>query len=267
MSRTSQGRTQRVARALIPVGSVLGTLALWELAVHVLDIKRFILPPPSMIVSQGIEDWSRLVPHVQVTALEAAMGLMLGLGFAVIAATVMFYVRPLRAALMPLVVIDQSIPKLALAPLFVIWFGYGMSSKVLIAALISFFPVLISTLQGYSSVDPRLDALMRSLAASRWQVFLSVRGPHTLPYVFSGLKVAVPLSVIGAVVGEFVQASRGLGYWILLSVTRVDTPGVFVAIALLAGISLSYFGIVLLLERGLLRKRFSQLLESRSLTT
>lgn len=258
---------RRAIRALTPIASLLGIVVLWELAVAVLDIRRFILPAPTVVLSEAVQEWERLIPHIRITALEAGLGLLFGLAFAIVAATVMFYIRPLRAVFMPLLVIDQSIPKLALAPLFVIWFGYGVSSKILIAALISFFPILISTLQGYSSVDHRLDALMRSLAASRWQIFKSVRGPHTLPYIFSGLRVAVPLSVIGAVVGEFVQASSGLGYWILLSVTRVDTPGVFVAVSLLAAISLTYFGVVLVLEQALLRKRFSQFLAARSITS
>lgn len=249
--------TKYVLDKAAPLLALVGAAVLWELAVIVFNVPPYILPRPTTLVVKIIEDWPRLTTHIGATAYASAMGLVSGGIAAILLATLMTFVRPLTKLLMPLLVIDQSIPKLALAPLFIIWFGVGLLSKVLISALISFFPILVATLQGLNAIDPRLRDLTKLLSATRWQVFVNIEAPNALRYVFSSLRVAVPLSVIGAVVGEFVQASRGLGYWILISNSRVDTAGVFSGVILLAAISLTYFGLVVGAERFALGRRFA----------
>jgi NitT/TauT family transport system permease protein len=158
-----------------------------------------------------------------------------------------------------LLVIDQSIPKLALAPIFVIWFGTGMMTRIFIAMVISFFPMVVNAIRGMTTVDPRVNDLMTTIFASRWQILTKVRLPNAVPYLFSGLKIAVPLSIIGAVVAEFMQSDSGLGYVVLVAVGNVNTPMVFVAVVLMALLSLSLFATISIFEWLLMRARFSYL--------
>jgi NitT/TauT family transport system permease protein len=167
--------------------------------------------------------------------------------------------RILARILMPLLVIDQSVPKLALAPIFVIWFGTGMMTRVVIAMVISFFPVVINAIRGMTTVDRRVNDLMATISASRWDILTKVQLPNAVPYIFSGLKVAVPLSIIGAVVAEFMQSDSGLGYVVLVAVGNVNTPMVFVAVLLMALLSLSLFAALSLAEWLVMRGRFNYL--------
>jgi NitT/TauT family transport system permease protein len=156
-------------------------------------------------------------------------------------------------------VIDQSVPKMALAPIFVIWFGTGMMTRVVIAMVISFFPVVINAIRGMTTVDRRVNDLMTTISASRWNIMTKVQLPNAVPYIFSGLKVAVPLSIIGAVVAEFMQSDSGLGYIVLVAVGNVNTPMVFVAVLLMALLSLTLFAVISGFEWLLLRGRFNYL--------
>jgi NitT/TauT family transport system permease protein len=174
-------------------------------------------------------------------------------------AILMVQSRILARILMPLLVIDQSVPKLALAPIFVIWFGTGMMTRVVIAMVISFFPVVINAIRGMTTVDRRVNDLMATISASRLDILTKVQLPNAVPYIFSGLKVAVPLSIIGAVVAEFMQSDSGLGYVVLVAVGNVNTPMVFVAVLLMALLSLSLFAALSLAEWLVMRGRFNYL--------
>ena len=174
-------------------------------------------------------------------------------------AVLMVQSRLLSRILMPLLVIDQSVPKMALAPIFVIWFGTGMMTRVVIAMVISFFPVVINAIRGMTTVDRRVNDLMTTISASRWNIMTKVQLPNAVPYIFSGLKVAVPLSIIGAVVAEFMQSDSGLGYIVLVAVGNVNTPMVFVAVLLMALLSLTLFAVISGFEWLLLRGRFNYL--------
>jgi NitT/TauT family transport system permease protein len=156
-------------------------------------------------------------------------------------------------------VIDQSVPKLALAPIFVIWFGTGMMTRVVIAVVISFFPIIINAIRGMTTVDRRVNDLMTTLSASRWDLLTKIQLPNAVPYIFAGLKVAVPLSVIGAVVAEFMQSDSGLGYVVLVAVGNVNTPLVFVSVLVMALLSLGLFAAVSLGEWLVMRSRFNYL--------
>lgn len=234
-----------------PVGLIVALLA-WEALVRIGDYPTFLLPSPGRVGSALIRVIGNgiLWRHTQVTLLEVLGGLALG----VVVATVLGYGLAKSVAieqvLSPYIVASQAVPIVAIAPLLIIWFGPGLLSKVLISALIVFFPILINTVVGLRSVEPELLDLMRSLRATRWQIFAKLEVPSALPVLLAGLKVGATLSVIGAVVGEFAGAKRGLGFLITLSNNALfDTAMMFVAILTLVVIALSLYGLVAFVER------------------
>ncbi|NLD72208.1 MAG: ABC transporter permease [Chloroflexi bacterium] len=239
---------------LVPVLLVLA-VGLWELVVRWGEYQPFILPAPRRVAARfaaALADGT-LVTHTLVTLREVFAGLALGLSVAVVLGYILAKSRLLERIISPYLVASQAIPVVALAPLLVIWFGAGSFSKVLVCALTLFFPVLINTIVGIRSVDPSLMDLMRSLRASRWQVFTMLEVPAALPVLLGGLKVGVTLSVIGAVVGEFVGSDRGLGFLVNLARGIFDTPLMFVALFTLMAIALTLYLGVVGLESVLLR--------------
>ncbi|MCG3210324.1 MAG: Riboflavin transport system permease protein RibX [Anaerolineae bacterium] len=249
-------RTHRLELLALPVGLAL-LIGLWALVALAGNYPAFILPGPAVVFSElaKITTNGTLWHHAQATLFEIFGGLMLGLS----AATVLGYLLAkspfLERLAGPYIVASQSIPAIAIAPLLVIWFGSGKLSKVLICALIVFFPILVNTIVGLRSVDPGLKTLMRSLRANRWQTFVMLEVPAAMPMLLGGLKIGVTLSVIGAVVGEFVGADRGLGYLINLSKGLFNTPQMFAAIIALSIISLILYMLVSSLEHWLLAWR------------
>ncbi|MDX1600745.1 MAG: ABC transporter permease [Anaerolineales bacterium] len=233
----------------IPLTALI-TVALWWALTEVSGLPAFIFPGPFEVWRAFVRvaaDGS-LALHTWVTLSEVLLGLVLG----VVVATVLGYAlaksTDLERILAPYIVASQAIPIVAIAPLLIIWFGPGMLSKVLVSALIVFFPVLVNTIVGVRSVPDELYDLMRSLRAGRWQTFVKLEVPASLPVLIGGLKVGATLSVIGAVVGEFVGADRGLGFLINLARGMYDTPLVFVAILSLIALALTLYGSVNLLE-------------------
>lgn len=249
-------RAHRLELLALPVGLAL-LIGLWALVALAGNYPAFILPGPAVVFSElaKITTNGTLWHHAQATLFEIFGGLMLGLS----AATVLGYLLAkspfLERLAGPYIVASQSIPAIAIAPLLVIWFGSGKLSKVLICALIVFFPILVNTIVGLRSVDPGLKTLMRSLRANRWQTFVMLEVPAAMPMLLGGLKIGVTLSVIGAVVGEFVGADRGLGYLINLSKGLFNTPQMFAAIIALSIISLILYMLVSSLEHWLLAWR------------
>jgi NitT/TauT family transport system permease protein len=245
---------------LLLFGMLLVLFALWEWLVRLADYPPFLLPSPTLVYQRfvaAIQD-GLLVQHVLVTLQEIAGGLLLGLSVAFVIGYLLAKSHVLERMLAPYIVASQAIPIVALAPLLVIWFGSGSLSKVFVCALTLFFPVLINTIVGVRSVERDLVELMRSLQASRWATFRYLELPASLPVVFGGLKVGVTLSVIGAVVGEFVGSDRGLGFLVNLARGLFDTPLMFVALFTLMFLALALYGLVALMERWLLRWRYPQ---------
>jgi NitT/TauT family transport system permease protein len=236
---------------LAPV--VLSTVVLlWTLLVRWQELPAFILPAPSLVWRRfwGALADGTLLRHGQVTLVEIFLGLLLGLSAAFVLGYLLGKNRALEHVAAPYIVASQSIPIVAIAPLLVIWLGSGLASKVAVTALISFFPTLIATIVGIRSVDADLHDLMRSLRASRRQIFAKLELPSALPIIFGGLKLSVTLAVVGAVVGEFVGADAGLGFLINLGRGVLDTPLMFVAvIALVIIAQLLYLGVALLENR------------------
>ena len=254
------GALRRQSQYLFPPLIVLLTLLLWTLLVRLGDYPTFILPGPgdvykklALVLSDGL-----LWRHARITLTEIGGGLALGLSAATVLGYGMAKSRALERFLAPYIVASQSIPIVALAPLLVIWFGTGRLSKVLVCALTIFFPMLVNTIVGVRSVDPDLAALMRSLKATRWQTFAMLEVPSALPMLLGGLKVSVTLSVIGAVVGEFVAADRGLGFLINVARGNFDTPLMFVALLTLVVMALLLYLVVVLAESLLLHRRRSR---------
>jgi NitT/TauT family transport system permease protein len=239
------------------LGSLLLLAALllaWEGACRMLAVPKLVLPPPSAIAQslwQGLAS-GYLWPHLGTTALELLLGMASGcfVGFA--AGIVLGESATLRRLLMPYVVASQVIPKLALAPLFVLWFGFGMTSTVVITALICFFPLLENTLTALHQVAPERLELFRMLGATRAQTLWRLKLPSGLPGILAGLRVAVVLALVGAVVGEFIGASRGLGALVIATQGTMDTSLMFAVLVLIAALGMSVYHATLLLERWLL---------------
>ncbi len=238
---------------LILISLLLGLLA-WQALVALRNYPSFILPSPLAVGArfvQALRDGS-LLRHSVVTLAEVLSGLVLGVGVATLLGYLLARSLPLERLLSPYIIASQAIPVVAIAPLLVIWFGPGMFSKVLICALIVFFPVLINTVVGVRSVPADLRDLLRSLRATRWQTLRLLEAPAALPVFLGGLRVGATLAVIGAVVGEFVGAKSGLGFLINVGRGLYDTALVFVAVFTLVALALSLYGLVAWLESRLL---------------
>lgn len=257
--RLSKAGDRHKALLLAPP-ALLVFLSLWQLIVMLGSYPSFILPAPALVLRKLllVLNDGTLVRHTWATLREVLLGLVLGLTVATVMGYVFAKSRSLERILSPYIVASQSIPIVALAPLLVIWFGFGLLSKVIVCALTVFFPVLINTIVGLRSVDENLVDLMRSYGATRRQMFTMLEVPAALPVLLGGLKIGVTLSVIGAVVGEFVAADEGLGFLVNLSRGLFDTPMMFVALYTLVIIALGLYGSVVLLESRLLSWRRSE---------
>lgn len=224
---------------------------LWELLVRLFKVESWLLPAPTAIVASLIKDWPTLRSHTLVTLYEALIGFLLSVGFAFALAWVMDSVPLVRRALYPLLVTSQTVPIISVAPLFLIWFGYGLTPKVLVIVLVCFFPVAVSFLQGLADVDTEIIDLLRSMGASPWLIFRLAKLPAALPTFFSGLKIAATYSIMGAVIGEWLGAEAGLGYYMTLSQRSFLTARMFAIIVIITVLSLALFKVIEILERAL----------------
>jgi NitT/TauT family transport system permease protein len=242
------------AQWILLVGSLLSGLVLWELVSRLSGLPAFVLPPPEAVAGRLVRAMAdgSLARNTLVTLEEVAAGLFLGLSVAFSLGYMLAKSPAAERLLAPYIVASQSVPVVAIAPLLVIWFGPGRLSKVLIAALIVFFPVLVNSIVGLRAVPDDLRDLMRSLRATRWQIFSKLEMPAAMPVLLGGLKVGATLSVIGAVVGEFVGSDQGLGFLINVGRGQYDTALVFLAVFVLVGLAMALYGMVALLERRLL---------------
>lgn len=246
--RESQSRFKLPAW-INPALTMFLLLLLWEGFVRILELPKFLLPSPSDVTVVLWEDALKLGPHYYTTALEAVSGLLLAIVVGVLVAVLLVAVPLLERSFYPLLVAVQSIPKIAIAPLLVIWFGFGLQPKILVAFLLAFFPIVISAIAGLKSASTEHIDLVRSMGASELQIFRRIRLHGALPYFFSGAKIGATLAVIGALVGEFMGSDIGLGYQLLYASGRVDTVTVFAAVVLLATIGMALFYTVVVVEK------------------
>jgi NitT/TauT family transport system permease protein len=238
----------------IPPLAIVLTLLAWEALTRLTSLPDFILPSPLQVAERfvrAVADGS-LLRHAGVTLFEVLLGLLSGTVSAILVGYAVAKSRLFEQIISPFLVASQAVPIVAIAPLLVIWFGQGILSKVLICALIVFFPVLVNTVVGLRAVPRSLNELMRSLRASRWQMLWHLEIPSALPVFLGGLRVGATLSVIGAIVGEFVGADKGLGFLINVGRGQFDTALVFVAVFTLVGLALMLYGSVIYLEHRLL---------------
>lgn len=238
-----------LARAGWPLGATLLVLAAWEVAVAALHVKPVVLPAPSAIAAVIVARWPLLLEHLWPTFYQIVLGFVLSVAGGVAVAALLVYSESLRKSLLPLIVTSQIVPKVAVAPLFVVWFGTGDLSRLLLAFLIAFFPVVINTAVGLGSVDADSLNMARAFMGTRWRIFAKIRLPHALPLIFGGMKISITLAVIGIVVAEFVAAQRGIGYLIVMANGLLDTPLMMAAIAVLSAMGLALYGLLAALER------------------
>jgi putative hydroxymethylpyrimidine transport system permease protein len=247
LDRLSAGIQWVVPMVLLGLG-----LVLWEVLVWIRDTPAWMLPPPSAIGQSLIDDRAMLFEHSLATAQAALIGFgiafMVGVGSAIAITSTPI----LERSLYPVIIATNAIPVIAIAPLLLIWFGYGLTPKIIVVALICFFPIAVNTIDGLRSVDREMVNLLRSLGASRWATFRLVRFPMSLPYVFSGTRIAAAVSVIGALVAEWVGSSAGLGYLMIRAGSQFLTDRVFAAIFIAAIMGITMFVAISLLERWLL---------------
>ncbi|RII20625.1 putative aliphatic sulfonates transport permease protein SsuC [Streptomyces sp. YIM 130001] len=235
-----------------PVALLLACFIAWWVISAAELVEAYLVPSPGATLDVLLDKPDYLWQHSWVTTYETLLGFVIAVVVGVVAAVVMVYSSTVEKTLYPILLFAQVVPKIAIAPLFVVWLGFGITPKILIAVLIAFFPIVISMVTGLKAVDPEMLQLSATMGASPWQTFLKIRFPASLPHLFSGLKVAVTLAVTGAVVGEFVGANEGLGYVILQANGNLDTPMLFAGLLVMSLIGVVLFVAVEIAEQLLL---------------
>ncbi|MCS5657451.1 MAG: ABC transporter permease [Dehalococcoidia bacterium] len=241
-----------------PVMILVGIVVAWELWVQVWNIPKWQLPSPSEIARELAASRGLLLEHTLVTLEEIVLGFIAALAAGLLLATGIAYSRILERSVYPIVIASQTVPIIAIAPLLLIWVGYGIAPKVIVVALICFYPIAVNTVDGLKAVDPDMVNMIKTLGASRWQVFTKLQMPTAMPYMFSGIKVGISVSVIAAVIGEWVGASAGLGYLITYSQPLFLTARVFAAIVVLSAMGISLFVLAGVVERMMLPWHYTE---------
>lgn len=246
---------RRLVSRLAPVATVAACLLVWEGAVRVLNVPIYMLPPPSLVLHDVVFQYAYFLKH----AIATTWAIMLGFALAVIVgvpmATLMVYSKTFSESIHPVLITAQVLPKVALAPLFIVWFGFGLLPKVIMTFLIAFFPIVIDTLTGLMAVRAESLMLIRSMGGNRWQSFWKVRLPTALPSMFAGFKIAMTFAVVGAIVAEFVASDSGLGYVLVEARANLATVTVFAAITWLIAMGFAFYYIVEFAERAVLKGR------------
>jgi NitT/TauT family transport system permease protein len=246
-------RQEQWRRRTLPTLGILGLLGIWWVLVHGLSVKPFIAPSPELVLSTVIEKWPMLWSNLVPTMLEAFGGFLLGNLFAILVATLFVHKKWVQEAFYPIAVMINTIPVVAKAPILVLLMGNGMEPKITIAALICFFPTLVNMVRGLEAVNPQSMDLFRVLSASRTEIFFKLRLPNSLPYLFSALKIAASTSVIGAVVGEWIGSTQGIGALIIQATYNFDSAMLYAAVLMSSVFSGLFFLGITMLERLVVR--------------
>jgi NitT/TauT family transport system permease protein len=246
--------SSKLGQYTLGVVAHLLVLLAWYLFVHLGDVPKYVMPSPvDTIKALFVSDYGWWT-NTGVTATEIFGGYAMALGVGVVLALLFTWSKTLESLMLPLLVTLNMIPKVALGPLLIVWFKYGVFPNTMMAFSIAVFPILLTTARGLREIEPDLLDLVRSLHGSRWQLFTKIQLPGALPYVFAGMKVAAILAVAGAIVGEFLSSDRGLGYLMLQVQVTLDTPAMFMAVIVITLLGMALYGLVLLLERLLVPK-------------
>ncbi len=241
-----------LAAVLPPVVVVVGTVAGWEIACRAFEIREFVLPAPSLVAWHFARGLAIYRSHTWVTVQEVLLGFLAGSAAGLLMAVAIVQSRTLQRSFYPLLVLFQTVPKAAIAPLLVLWFGFGILPKVVLVAILAFFPVTVDGILGLTSMEPTLIDLLRSVSASRSQILWKIQMPHALPHIFVGLRVGSTFAVIGAILAEWVGANAGLGYLIMSSGAELKMDRMFAAIFAASILGVALFYAVDLAERWLL---------------
>lgn len=253
-TKQDKPKTGPLLRWLAILAIHVAAIILWEILVRATKLPAFILPAPSAIFATLSKTNYAWLSNTWVTAQEIYGGYLLSVVAGVVLALLFTWSRLLTLAVFPLFVTLNMIPKVALGPLIIVWFSYGIGTNILITLSLCFFPILLTTVRGLKEVEPDLLDLVKSLKGSRWQTFIYIQLPGSLPYIFAGMKVAAILAVAGAVVGEFISSDKGLGYLMIQVQAALDTPAMFMAVILITLLGIALYLLVLLLEHLLVRK-------------
>jgi NitT/TauT family transport system permease protein len=237
---------------VLPIVTAFLFLLAWQALTAFGNISPVILPSPTMIFDQLYENFSLIMTHTYPTTIETLMAFGISIPLGIALAALMVYSTLAQQALYPNIIFFQLIPKIALAPLFIVWLGIGPSSRVTFSVFICFFPILIATAAGLRAVETNMLRLCRSLRMSEWQILIRIRFPTSPPYIFSGMKVAVTLAIIGVIVGEFIASQQGLGYLILFASSRQQTDLSLACIVVLCVVGLVLYGLVVLAEKAVM---------------
>lgn len=242
-----------ITSLMYPLTTFVILFTAWELAVRLLNVKAIILPAPSFIFAELFGSFSFYIPHIRITFYEAIMGFFLGTTLALIGGTLLSQSRLLERMMLPVAIVANVTPIVVIAPLFMIWFGFGSYPKILISAICTFFPMLINSIAGFRSVDENNYEYMRSLHASKTEIFIKLRLPNSLPFLFAAARTCMSMSVIGAVVGEMYGSTKGLGNVVTTSANYLEIDRMFSAIFLLATMGILMTNAVRLIERRVLK--------------
>jgi NitT/TauT family transport system permease protein len=242
-------RRERALNILLPFIAVIAFLVLWSAGVRVFEIPDYLLPAPEDVIRRIARDWYVLARNASYTVQSVLSGLAAAVLASVPLAFAVVLSRSVERVTMPFLVMSQTIPKVAIAPILVVWLGFGILPKIAIVFLIAFFPIVVSTVVGLKSVESDMIDLVRSMGARTLKIMLRVRGPTALPQMFAGFKIAICLSVVGAIVGEFVGSDKGLGYLLLTATGTLDGTLVWSALFILIAIGIVLFAMVSKLER------------------
>jgi NitT/TauT family transport system permease protein len=253
-SRRLAGSGRFARRVAPPVLFAIGAVGAWQLVVSALDVSQDVVPKPSAVAATLHSDWGLISHSTRTTVVEVLYGFGLSVGIGVALALLFARFRVLDRAVYPIVVVFQNVPKIAIAPLLILWFGFGIAPKAILIAFIAFFPITVTMRTGLESVHPDLVLLLRSVGASPNEILFRVQVPWSIPYLFAGLHVAITLSVIGAIVAEFAGASSGLGYLIQFASTQLETPLVFASITVISVVGIALYYSVSLIEIALSRR-------------
>lgn len=254
-SRQTSQFGQTLQSYVYPTAVLVALVALWQIVTTVFAVPRYLLPSPLQVGAEIVDKAHLLTVNGLVTLYEILLGFALSVVVAVPLAVVMTYSRTIERALYPLLVGSQTIPKVALAPLFMVWLGFGLAPKILMTFMIAFFPIVIGAVIGLVTIEPELVYVARSMGATDWQLFWKVRLRYALPSLFGGLKVAITLAVVGAIVAEFVGADKGLGYIIQVANGHLDTPLLLAAVVVISIIGIALYLIVEQFEALFARRR------------
>lgn len=232
-----------------PAASFVAFIAVWQTSVRTFHWNKVILPAPMDVVIAIDRNFRSLVIATGITMAESILGFLAGVAGAFLLAVIFIHSRPVQRSLYPYAIALKSTPLIAIAPLLILWFGNGMLSKIVMSAMVAFFPILVSSVTGLTAIDQSMLDLLRSLSASWLQILIKVRIPNSLPYVFASLKIASSMAVVGAVIGEFTGSMSGIGHLLTTSSYYLDTPVVFAGVLFITLAGLLFFALVALIEQ------------------